>query len=173
MRRRALGYAVAGGILIGVSLLSAYVAHSRSRGPAVAANLDFTLQDMNGADVRLADYRGKALIVNFWATWCAPCLLETPELVDLAREYEDQGLAILGISYDDSPEQVRKFAEQFDVPYPLLIGRGRDDVFEAFGLGAGLPTTVFIRPDGTVAARLEGIMTKAWFQEKIDGMLAE
>jgi peroxiredoxin len=173
MRKRALGYAIAGGVLIGVSVLSAYLAHSRAARPAAAVNLDFTLEDINGNDVRLSDFRGRPLVVNFWATWCAPCLLETPVLVDLAREYEARGVAIIGISYDDTPEQARRFAEQFDVPYPLLLGRDRDDVFDAFGLSAGLPTTVFVRPDGTVATRLEGLNTKAWFQDQIEGMLEE
>ncbi len=173
MRKRAIGYAIAGAVLVAVSITSAYLAHSRARGPATRANLDFTLKDMNGVDVRLSDLHGKPLVVNFWATWCPPCLLETPELVDLADAYKDRGLAIVGISYDDAPEQVQQFAKQFKVPYPLLIGRGRDDVFDAFGLGDGLPTSVFIRPDGTIAARLEGINTKTWFQEQIESLLAD
>ena len=173
MRKRAVGYAIAGGILLSVSVVSAYLAHARARGPAAPANLNFTLKDMNGADVRLADYRGRPLVVNFWATWCPPCLLETPELVELAEQYKDRGVAIVGISYDDAPEQVQQFAKQFKVPYPLLIGRERDDVFDAFGLRDGLPTSVFIRADGTVAARLEGINTKVWFQERIDALLSD
>ncbi len=173
VRKRALGYAVAGGILVAVSIVSAYLAHTRARGAAAPVNLGFTLKDMNGADVRLSDFRGKPLVVNFWATWCPPCLLETPELVELADEYKQRGLAIVGISYDDAPEQMRTFAKQFKVSYPLLVGRDREDVFRAFGLGDGLPTSVFIRPDGTIAARIEGINTKTWFQQQIESLLSE
>jgi peroxiredoxin len=168
MQKRLLGYAIAGCVLIGVSILSAYVAHSRATGGM--ANLEFTLKDMNGADVRLADLKGKPVIVNFWATWCPPCLLETPELVDLAGEYKNRGLTIVGISFDDAPEQVKQFATQFDVNYPLLIGRDREDVFDAFGLRDGLPTSILIRRDGTIAARKEGLATKAWFEAQIQAL---
>ena len=172
MQKRLTGYAIAGVFLIVVSVVSAIVAHSRERAGA-AVSLDFTLKDMNGADVRLADFRGKPLIVNFWATWCGPCQLETPELVELANEYQSRGLIIVGISYDDAPEQVKQFASQFKVSYPLLIGRDREDVFNAFRLKDGLPMSVFIRQDGRIARSLEGINTKAWFQEQIEALLAE
>jgi peroxiredoxin len=172
MKKRLIGYAVAGGILIAVSAASVYVAHSRERA-GVPVNLDFTLKDLNGADVRLGDFKGKPLIVNFWATWCPPCLLETPELVELAGEYKSRGLTIVGISYDDPPDQVRKFASEFNVSYPLLIGRDREDVFNAFRLKDGLPMSIFIRQDGTIARRQEGLNTKAWFQEQIEALLGE
>lgn len=172
MKHRALGYAVAGGILIGVSLVSAYMARMRGGGEGGRANLEFTLKDMNGADVRLADFKGKPLIVNFWATWCAPCIIEQPELTALAAEYKDRGLAIVGISYNDEAKDIQKYAKEFKVPYPLLVGLDREDVFNAFGLTDGLPTTLFIRPDGTIAARLQGISTRAWFEEQIDDLVA-
>jgi peroxiredoxin len=173
MRRRAIGYAIAGSVLLAVSFVSAYLARTRSTAVGAKANLELTLKDANGADVRLSDYRGRPIVINFWATWCPPCLLETPELVDLHEQYKDRGLVIVGISYDDEPEQVKAFAKQFRVEYPLLLGRDREDVFRAFGLGDALPTSIFIRPDGTIAARLEGINTKEWFQEQIEGMLSE
>ncbi len=171
MKKRLVGYAIAGAALIAVSVASAYFAHSRERARA-PVSLDFTLKDLNGADVRLADLKGKPLIVNFWATWCGPCLLETPELVELADEYKDRGLNIVGISFDDAPEQMKQFASEFKVSYPLLVGRDREDVFNAFGLRDGLPMSVFIRADGTIARTLEGINTKAWFQEQIEALLA-
>jgi peroxiredoxin len=172
MKKRLIGYAVAGCVLIAVSVVSAYVAHSRERA-GVPINLDFTLKDLNGADVRLADLKGKPLVVNFWATWCPPCLLETPELVELADQYKSRGVTIVGISYDDAPEQVKQFASEFKVTYPLLIGRDREDVFNAFRLKDGLPMSVFVRPDGTIARTLEGINTKAWFQEQIEALLVD
>jgi len=168
MRNRILGWAVGLALLGGVSLWAAYFAPDRR--PATI-DLNYTLKDMNGRDVRLADFRGKPLIVNFWATWCGPCLLETPELVELASEYRDQGLVVIGISTDDTPEEIRKYAANLNVTYPLLVGSEREDVFTAFGLGAGIPMSVFVRPDGTVANRLQGINTKQWFQTQIDGIL--
>lgn len=170
-KRRLIGYAVAGAVLIGVSLVSAYMARARPGAAGRPVALDFVLKDMNGTDVRLADLKGKPLIVNFWATWCGPCILETPELVELAAEYKSRGLAIVGISYDDTPAEIKKFAAEYKVSYPLLVGRDREDVFNAFGLADGLPMTVFIRADGTVARRVQGINTKVWFQEQIESLL--
>ena len=167
MRKRLLGYGLAGGVLLALSVWSAYLAQART---PVSANLDFTLQDQNSREVRLADFKGKPLIVNFWASWCVPCQLETPELVALAQKYKDQGLTIVGISIDDTPEQVREFAKAYGVTYPLLIGRDRVDVGDAFGLRNGIPLTVFVRADGTIAERLEGINTKVWFEQQIQGL---
>src|SRR5690348_18474857 len=79
----------------------------RQTSPVEVANLNFTLKDMNGHDVRLSDLKGKAILVNFWSTTCGPCQLETPELVDLAAKYKDRGLAVVGISIDDTPADIR------------------------------------------------------------------
>lgn len=163
MATRALGVLLAGALACGV-------AGCHRPGPAERARLDFTLKDMNGRDVRLADFTGKPLVVNFWATWCGPCQLEIPELVDLSAKYRDKGLVIVGISIDDSPELIRKFAAQYKVPYPLLVGLDRDDVDAAFKLGGGIPMSVFIRRDGTVLGRLEGIATSAYWDRRIQAL---
>jgi thiol-disulfide isomerase/thioredoxin len=170
VRNRILGYAVAGAVLIGVSVWSASLAHSR-KVPVATAPLEYTLKDMNGTDLRLADLKGKPLIINFWATWCPPCVLEQPELVELAEEYKSQGVQFIGISYDDDPEQVKKYAAEYKVPYPLLIGKDREEMFDAFGIGDGLPTTLFVRPDGKVDEHLVGINTKPFFREHIEALL--
>src|SRR3954466_13647287 len=85
-----------------------------SRTPACKAdkkaNLEFTLKDMHGAKVHLADFKGKVILVNFWATWCPPCKAELPGLIALHQQYKDKGLVILGISEDDEPETLRNFA---------------------------------------------------------------
>ncbi len=164
MPKRLVGYALAGLVLLAVSAVSAYLTHARA---GTVANLEFTLKDPEGRDVRLASFKGKPLIVNFWATWCVPCQLETPELVELSQKYKDRGLTIVGISIDDTPEQVREYARKFGVPYPLVIGSDRNDVADAFGLQDGIPVSVFIRADGTIANRLEGINTKQWFEQRI------
>jgi peroxiredoxin len=153
--------------LVAVVALGLSGCSRKPRGPVELAKLDFTLKDMTGRDVRLADFKGKPIIVNFWATWCGPCQIETPELVDLAAKYKDRGLVVLGISYDDTPDAMQKFAAEYQVAYPLLVGKDRTDVTDAFGLGAALPMSVFIKCDGTVQGRLEGIATTSWLEKKI------
>ena len=131
--------------------------------PAGSANLNFTVQDMNGQSVRLADFRGRPVILNFWATWCGPCRAEIPELNALAERYKAQRLAVLGVSVDDQPEALRTFAQQFPIKYPVLVGRGHDDFQEAYDAVVAIPVTWFIRADGTVQAVQKGPATADWF----------
>ena len=138
--------------------------------PTEAAKLDFTLKDLNGHDVRLSDFKGKPLLINFWATDCGPCRLETPELVDLAAKYKDRGLTIIGISISDTPQDMRTFAAEFKVPYPLLVGAGRDDVADALGLGQAIPMSVFVTAAGTVYGRLEGLAMPAFLDKQIQAL---
>jgi thiol-disulfide isomerase/thioredoxin len=100
-----------------------------------AAPLDFTLKDMNGVDVKLAAFKGKPIVLNFWATWCGPCRAEIPSLVELQKQYGDEGqdVVILGISVDDPVEKLKPYASQMKMNYPVLVGNGRDDVQDAFG----------------------------------------
>src|SRR5262245_39979899 len=92
--------------------------------PRVKANLAFTLEDMNGAKVDLQSYAGKPLVINLWATWCGPCRLEMPQLVELAAKFKDKGLSVVGISVDDKPDDIRQFAAEYKVTYPMLVGLG-------------------------------------------------
>src|SRR5206468_8872885 len=90
------------------------------------APMQFTLKDMNGVDVKLASFTGKVIILNFWATWCGPCRLEIPSLIELQKQYSSD-LVVLGVSIDDTPEKLRPYAKEFKVNYPLLVGNGRQD----------------------------------------------
>ena len=134
------------------------------------ANLSLTLKDMNGKDVRLADLAGKPIIVNFWATWCPPCRLEIPQLVELYEEYKGRGLTILGVSTDDTPELLRPFAEEFHMTYPILVGLDRDDFAQAYGLEGGIPTSVLVKANGRILGRLEGLATKDWWERQIHAL---
>ena len=159
----------AAGVLLALTL----VARSTGRvgpPPADRANLSYTLKDMNGSDVRLADFAGKPLIVNLWATWCEPCKIETPQLVTLSAKFRDRGLTIVGISVDDAPEQIRAFAAEHRVTYPMLVGLNRDEVLTSFGYEGGIPLTVFIRADGTVAHRVIGLATTETWERRISGL---
>jgi peroxiredoxin len=120
---------------------------------------DFTLRSLDGHTVHLADLRGRTVLLNFWATWCAPCRVETPWLVDLDHRCRAQGLTIIGVSMDDSREAVPTFAKEYHVEYPILIGTPA--VADAYGGVRFLPQTFLIGRDGTIISRTFGIRDKA------------
>ncbi len=138
-----------------------------------SAPLEFTLKDMNGVDVKLASFKGKPIVLNFWATWCGPCRAEIPSLVDLQRQYAANGqdVVILGISVDDPIEKLKPYATEMKINYPLLVGNGREDVQDAFGPLWGIPVTVFVDRDGRIAKRHSGIASKEQFEREIKALL--
>lgn len=142
------------------------------RPPSEGADLSFTLKDMNGTEVRLDKFRGRPIILNFWATWCGPCRLEIPALVDLVERYKDQRLVVLGVSVDDSPEELRQFAAEYKMNYPVLVGLGQEKLQETYGAVMALPVTWFIRADGTVHLKHDGAATHEWFETQVKAMLA-
>jgi peroxiredoxin len=162
----------AGLVAIVVAAWPTYALLTESRPPAIdpnteVARLDFTLKDMNGRDVRLSDFKGRPLVINFWATWCAPCKHEIPSFVELVEKYKDQNLTILGISTDDSAEDLRKFAAEFKMNYPVLVGLGHDELIEAYEAEMMIPVTWFVKRDGTVALKHAGTQTKDWFERQM------
>ena len=133
------------------------------------ANLDLTMKDMNGADFKLADHKGKVILVNFWATWCPPCLVEIPEFEKVYAERKADGFVILGVSTDDTAEQLRAFASERKVTYPLLLITPQ--VEDAYGPLFGLPTSVLIARDGSVCKRHFGPMSKEQLEREIKPLL--
>jgi peroxiredoxin len=139
---------------------------------AQAANLNFTVQDLDGTDVTLSAYRGKVILLDFWATWCGPCKVEIPGFIDLFSRYRSQGLQVLGFAVDDPVAALKAYANELGMNYPVLVGRGRDDVLEAFGPMVGLPTTVIIGRDGRICARHTGFTPKDRFEREIRSLLS-
>jgi len=137
-----------------------------------AAKLDFSLKDMNGNTVKLADFKGRPLILNFWATWCGPCKVEIPAFVELVDKYRDDQLTVLGISVDDAPEDLRAFATDYKINYPVLIGMGQDELQEVYDAMVVVPVTWFIRPDGTVLTKHQGPASKEWFEKQVRALIA-
>lgn len=134
------------------------------------APLNYTLKDMNGIDVSLASFKGKVILLNFWATWCGPCKLEIPWLMELQQEHKDN-LVVLGFSVDDTVEKMRPYATDMKINYPLLVGLGREDVQDAYGPLWALPLTVIIGRDGNIEYRHTGIATKEEFDQAIKAAL--
>jgi cytochrome c biogenesis protein CcmG/thiol:disulfide interchange protein DsbE len=129
----------------------------------------FALEDLSGKKVSLAGYKGKALLINFWATWCSPCKIETPWLIELRNQYAGQGFEILGVSADDidrgdpkklgeEKKEIAKFVEQMHMNYPVLIDG--DSISQPYGGLDSLPTSFFVNRDGTVVAAQMGITSK-------------
>ena len=132
---------------------------------ASPANLAFTLKDLNGRDVSLSGFSGKVLVVNFWATWCAPCRVEIPAFIDLYRRYRSRGVEMIGIAADEPPDVLRPYVRDMKIDYPILIGRGRQDVLDSFGPLLGMPTTVIVNRDGTICRRFVGFQRKQTFED--------
>ena len=133
---------------------------------------DFTLKTLDGKSLKLSDLRGKAVLLNFWATWCAPCKIETPWIVDLQNQYAAQGLQVVGVSMDDESdtEGIKKFAQEMHMNYPIL--RGSEDVASAYGGMEFLPTTFFVGRDGNVTGRILGLKGRSDLEDNVKKALA-
>ena len=137
---------------------------------AKAANLNLTLKDIHGKPFSLSDYKGKVILLDFWATWCPPCKKEIPALIELYNTYRSRGLAVIGVSMDDSVSDVKRFARQIKMNYPILLGNGRDDLEPAFG-ELPLPTAFLIARDGRICIKHDGFTTKEQFEREIGALL--
>lgn len=133
---------------------------------------DFTLEDVNGRPVQLSSFRGKVVLLNFWATWCRPCAIEVPWFVEFERSYRGRGLVVLGVSLDEEGwEAVKPFAREHGVNYRLLMGD--DKVASAFGGVDSLPTTFLIDRDGRIAATHSGLVSRQVYEAGIRSALGE
>lgn len=127
---------------------------------------DFALETLDGKNLRLSDLRGKAVLLNFWATWCGPCKIETPWLVELQKQYGAQGLQVIGVAMDDSgKEDIAKFAQDMGVNYPVLLGK--EAVGDEYGGVPALPESFFIGRDGKIVDRIIGLKGKGDIEEAI------
>jgi|SRR5208282_2801333 thiol-disulfide isomerase/thioredoxin len=127
---------------------------------------DFTLESLDGKNVKLSDLRGKAVLLNFWATWCGPCKIEMPWFVELQNEYGAQGLQIVGVAMDDSgKDEIAKFAKEMGVNYPVLLGK--EAVGDEYGGVPALPESFFISRDGKIVDKIIGLRGKADIEDSI------
>jgi thiol-disulfide isomerase/thioredoxin len=158
-----------------VVALGIYVGYHKARrsGGSLTSHLtqsspapDFTLQSLDGKTTHLSDFRGKAVLLNFWATWCGPCKIEMPWFVDLQKEYGAQGLQIVGVAMDDaSKEDIAKFAKDMGVNYPILIGK--ESVGDEYGGVPALPESFLIARDGKIVDKIIGLRGKAEIEDAV------
>src|SRR5208282_1493916 len=145
--------------------------HNRAAGPAkgqLMGNVapDFDLQTLDGKNLKLSDLRGKAVLLNFWATYCGPCKVEMPWFVELQKEYGPQGFQIVGVAMDDaSTEDIAKFAKDMGVNYPILLGK--ESVGDEYGGVPALPESFLIARDGKIVDKIIGLRGKAEIEDSI------
>ena len=127
---------------------------------------DFTLKSLDGKDVHLSDFKGKAVLLNFWATYCQPCKIEMPWFAELNKQYAPQGLEVVGVAMDDvTPETIKKFASDLGVNYPILIGK--ESVADLYGGMQFLPTTFYIDRQGKIVDRVFGLVSHSEIEGNI------
>jgi len=136
------------------------------------ANWNFKLKDTNGKEIELASFKdpNKVVLLNFWATWCGPCKAEIPGFVELQEKYKDK-LTIIGYSVDDTAELAKKYAAEYKMNYPIVLGEGREDVQDAYGPIWGIPASFIISKDGKVCRKHMGIAPKAVFEKEIVALM--
>jgi len=138
---------------------------------AKPANLNYTLKDINDRPVRLSDYKGKVVLLDFWATWCGPCKIEIPWFIEFQNKYGKDGLQVIGISVDDTAAKLKPYVADMKMSYVVLQGLGKDDLLDSYKATLALPTTVLISRDGKICQKHVGMTSKEIFEAGIKSLL--
>ncbi len=131
---------------------------------------DFTLPDLEGNSLTLSDFKGRVIILNFWATWCPPCRKEIPDFIELYEKYKDEGLLIIGVSLDRGDSRtVKQFSKNYKINYPIVLGNV--NVTQDYGGIRGIPTTFVIDRKGNIKKKYVGYRSRAIFEEAVKRLL--
>ena len=172
-----IGALLAIGLMVGLYFVNRYWIVPAVRASAQSKNDGehpmapaFSLTDINGNSLKLSDFQGKVVMLDFWATWCGPCRIEIPGFVELQKRYAAQGFTIIGISEDNTAQPVEEFYKEFQMNYPVALGNERLE--ELYGGMQGLPTTFIIGRDGRIYAKHVGATDPEVFETEIKELLA-
>jgi cytochrome c biogenesis protein CcmG/thiol:disulfide interchange protein DsbE len=168
------------GALLAAALPLAVSCRSKERPSGAAAAMhppakrnpapDFTLRDAGGKPLKLSDYRGKVVLLNFWATWCPPCKAEIPWFIEFQKTYKDKGFTVIGVSLDeDGWDVVKPYLERSRINYPVVVGDAQ--VEQHYGGLESLPTTFIIDREGRIADVHIGLVTKNIYEEQIRSLV--
>ena len=141
----------------------------RSRAEGILFAPDFTLKQLNGTPLRLSDYRGKVVLLDFWATWCAPCRDEIPRFVEWQTKYGNEGLQVIGVSMDDDVQPVQKFSREFRMNYPVAVGT--QELASRYGGILGLPVNIVIGRDGKIVSKHLGLEDLSLLEHELTAQL--
>jgi peroxiredoxin len=130
---------------------------------------ELSLTDLNGKTLHTSDYKGKVVLVNFWAAWCTPCAEEVPQFIALQRKYKDQGFQVIGISVEDDAGELRNFYRKYQMNYPVVPGNIK--IADAFGGVLGLPTTFVIGRDNLVHGKHNGETNFSALEQEVVALL--
>ena len=167
VKSRCIVERVSFGILAVMCLLSsACAARGTDKAPRTAR--DFALNDSDGALIRLSDYKGRVVLLNFWATWCHGCVLEIPWFIEFQERYKDAGLAVIGISMDEDWKPVKAFVQEKKVNYPVVIDN--QGVGKLYSLNA-MPMTLLIDRGGQIVASYMGVVDKSTCEKELHTLL--
>jgi thiol-disulfide isomerase/thioredoxin len=141
-----------------------------AHGQSAQQSPPLTLKSIQRRAFRLSDYKGKIVLLNFWATWCPPCRAEMPDLVRMQRQYGARGLQVIGITYPpEALREVRRFVRKLKVNYPVVLGTKETKAL--FDESETLPLTIVIDREGKIVERIEGILLPEEFEQKIKPLL--
>jgi thiol-disulfide isomerase/thioredoxin len=169
-RRFVLWIAIA---VLAIGVYEGFHRLGRYKAAPVASNFSatprFSGTDINGGAVNMSDFKGKVVLVNFWAAWCTPCAEEVPQFIALQKKYQDQGLQVIGISVEDDAGELRNFYRQYHMNYPVVPGDIK--IADAFGGVLGLPTTFLIGKDNLVHAKHIGATDFSALEREVVALL--
>ncbi|MCP4050467.1 MAG: TlpA family protein disulfide reductase [bacterium] len=130
---------------------------------------DLTAKTLDNKEIKFSDYKGKVLVIDFWASWCPPCVMEIPHFIELQKEYNDSNVQIIGISKDNSSATVKEFIKRTNINYPVIMDM--PELSDFFGSITSIPTTFILDKNANIIEKAVGYRDKSFFEKEIEQLL--